>query len=180
MSMTTELVQRMKASAIDAYPKDWRYSPQDETIIDSDSTVAICRMDSHLDGEATALNAEHISSACPSNVLVLIEVLEAMDKQIAGLVNGRLNIQRTMGVYVHAYEEAKEQIAKDGEIKARLCLESNSLFDRLRAAEKRIAEQQKTLNAARSYVKSHAAGDGHAFGVLQAIDRAAGIDVKGE
>lgn len=43
----------------------------------------------------------------------------------------------------------------------------------------RIAEQQKTLNAARSYVKSHAAGDGHAFGVLQAIDRAAGIG-KGE
>lgn len=39
-----------------------------------------------------------------------------------------------------AYEEAKEQIAKDVEIKARLCTESNSLFDRLRAAEKRIAE----------------------------------------
>ena len=48
------------------------------------------------------------------------------------------------------------------------------------AAEKRIAEQNKTLMAARSYVKSHAAGDGHAFGVLQAIDRAAGIGVKGE
>ena len=47
-------------------------------------------------------------------------------------------------------------------------------------AEKRIADQQATLNAARSYVKAHAAGDGHAFGVLQAIDRAAGISVKGE
>ena len=43
-------------------------------------------------------------------------------------------------VVAEAYEEAKEQIAKDVEIKARLCLESNSLFDRLRAAEKRIAE----------------------------------------
>lgn len=50
----------------------------------------------------------------------------------------------------------------------------------LEAAEKRVAEQNKTLMAARSYVKSHAAGDGHAFGVLQAIDRAAGIGVKGE
>ncbi|ELS5419403.1 TPA: hypothetical protein MDK39_002314 [Citrobacter freundii] len=43
-------------------------------------------------------------------------------------------------VVAEAYEEAKEQIAKDVEIKSRLCLESNSLFDRLRAAEKRIAE----------------------------------------
>lgn len=43
-------------------------------------------------------------------------------------------------VVAEAYEEAKEQIAKDVEIKARLCTESNSLFDRLRAAEKRIAE----------------------------------------
>lgn len=43
-------------------------------------------------------------------------------------------------VVAEEYEEAKEQIAKDVEIKARLCLESNSLFDRLRAAEKRIAE----------------------------------------
>ena len=51
---------------------------------------------------------------------------------------------------------------------------------KLEAAEKRIAEQNKTIMAARSYVKSHAAGDGHAFGVLQAIDRSAGIGVKGE
>ncbi|EEC0893062.1 hypothetical protein AL950_003328 [Salmonella enterica subsp. enterica] len=55
-----------------------------------------------------------------------------------------------------------------------------SAIERAEAAEKRIAEQNKTLMAARSYVKSHAAGDGHAFGVLQAIDRAAGIGVKGE
>lgn len=55
-----------------------------------------------------------------------------------------------------------------------------ALLDEMEAAEKRIAEQNKTLMASRSYVKSHAAGDGHAFGVLQAIDRAAGIGVKGE
>lgn len=45
-------------------------------------------------------------------------------------------------VVAEAYEEAKEQIAKDVEIKTRLCLESNSLFDRLCSAEKRIAELQ--------------------------------------
>ncbi|MCR3690633.1 hypothetical protein [Citrobacter freundii] len=58
--------------------------------------------------------------------------------------------------------------------------ETKRMKDELEAAEKRIAEQQKTLNAARSYVKPYAAGDGHAFGVLQAIDRATGIGVKGE
>ena len=64
----------------------------------------------------------------------------------------------------------------------RLCDPSTvlALLDELEAAEKRIAEQNKTLMASRSYVKSHAAGDGHAFWVLQAIDRAAGIGVKGE
>lgn len=47
-----------------------------------------------------------------NNVLALVEALEARDKQIAELVAGRLNLQRTMGVYVHAYEEAKSHITK--------------------------------------------------------------------
>ncbi len=55
-----------------------------------------------------------------------------------------------------------------------------ALLASLEAAEKRVADQQETLIAARSYVKSHAAGDGHAFGVLQAIDRVAGIRINGE
>ena len=55
-----------------------------------------------------------------------------------------------------------------------------ALLDELESALKRIAEQNKTLMAARSYVKSHAAGDGHAFWVLQAIDRYSGIGVNGE
>ncbi|HCC6167782.1 TPA: ead/Ea22-like family protein, partial [Citrobacter amalonaticus] len=82
----------------------------------------------------------------PATVLALLDEMEAKDKQIAELVAGRQNLQRMMGVYVHAYEEAKEQIAKDVEIKARLCIESNSLFDRLRAAEKRIADYHRALN----------------------------------
>ncbi|HEM6872310.1 TPA: ead/Ea22-like family protein [Citrobacter koseri] len=81
-----------------------------------------------------------IAAANPATVLALLDELEARDKQVAELVTGRLNLQWILNVYVHAYEEAKEQIAKDVEIKARLCRESNSLFDRLRAAEKRIAE----------------------------------------
>lgn len=73
-------------------------------------------------------------------MLALLDELEVRDKQVAELVTDRLNLQWILNVYAHAYEEAKEQIAKDVEIKARLCRESNSLFDRLRAAEKHIAE----------------------------------------
>lgn len=93
----------------------------------------------NVDGDVDAANAFNLLSG-PETVLALLDELGAKDKQIAELVAGRQNLQRTMGVYVHAYEEAKEQIAKDVEIKARLCLESNSLFDRLRAAEKCIAK----------------------------------------
>lgn len=93
----------------------------------------------NVDGDVDAANAFNLLAG-PETMLALLDELEARDKQVAELVTGRLNLQWILNVYVHAYEEAKEQIAKDVEIKARLCRESNSLFDRLRAAEKRIAE----------------------------------------
>lgn len=45
-----------------------------------------------------------------------------------------------LDVLVEALEKAQQQNISDFEIKARLCKESNSLHDRLREAEKRIAE----------------------------------------
>ncbi|MFB1229753.1 ead/Ea22-like family protein, partial [Escherichia coli] len=68
-----------------------------------------------LDADITALNALN-SAANPTTVLALLDELEAKDKQIS------LDVQ----------------------IKARLCRESNSLHDRLRVAEKRIAELEAT------------------------------------
>ncbi|HCD5425754.1 TPA: hypothetical protein NBX34_004128 [Klebsiella aerogenes] len=48
---------------------------------------------------------------------------------------------------VEALEKAQQQNISDFEIKARLCKESNSLHDRLREAEKRIAElESRTVN----------------------------------
>ncbi|MFV4757775.1 hypothetical protein ACNJN1_12015 [Citrobacter freundii] len=96
-------------------------------------------------------------------------------------------------VVAEAYEEAKEQIAKDVEIKASLCLESNSLFDRLRAAEKRIDE----LSASHSKLRDTIAAIHNTIrmdggytplaAILNAAKRAyeesastAGIGVKGE
>ncbi|ECC9577781.1 ead/Ea22-like family protein [Salmonella enterica subsp. houtenae] len=96
-------------------------------------------------------------------------------------------------VVAEAYEEAKEQIAKDVEIKARLCLESNSLFDRLRAAEKRIAELEAKLETA-DKLQDGAFRDGLKAGFsygqtddqsgfaqcMSAYSTRAGIGVKGE
>ncbi|MGG8087130.1 ead/Ea22-like family protein [Klebsiella aerogenes] len=47
---------------------------------------------------------------------------------------------KVIGALVEALEKAQQQNISDFEIKARLCKESNSLHDRLREAEKRIAE----------------------------------------
>lgn len=72
----------------------------------------------------------------PSVVLALLDELES--KQTFQHAFFRQSLM--YDVVAEAYEEAKEQIAKDVEIKARLCRESNSLHDRLRAAERSIAE----------------------------------------
>ncbi|EFA4828173.1 ead/Ea22-like family protein [Escherichia coli] len=59
-----------------------------------------------------ARDADYIAQANPASILALIEALE----------------------------KARQQNKSDFEIKSRLCKESNSLHDRLREAEKRIAE----------------------------------------
>lgn len=49
---------------------------------------------------------------------------------------------------IAALEAAAKQNAQDVQIKARLCRESNNLHDRLREAEKRIAELEAKLETA--------------------------------
>ena len=141
----TELAQRMKAAAV-------RAKAATEDYVAHRMSITVCLE------ECKEFND---LSDGPDNILALVEALEKAQNEnelargqlliahrtllnqqqsIADLVTGRQNLQQTMGVYVHAYEEAKGQVAKDVEIKARLCRESNSLFDRLRAAEKCIAE----------------------------------------
>ncbi|MBJ9826238.1 ead/Ea22-like family protein [Citrobacter koseri] len=89
----------------------------------------------NVDGDVDAANAFNLLAG-PEAMLVLLDELES--KQTFQQAFFRQSLM--YDVVAEAYEEAKEQIAKDVEIKARLCRESNSLFDRLRAAEKRIAE----------------------------------------
>lgn len=107
---------------------------------------------SHEDGLALHdADAKFIAAASPATILALLDELES--KQTFQQAFFRQSLM--YDVVAEAYEEAKEQIAKDVEIKARLCRESNSLFDRLRAAEKRIAELESrtvTLEPFRSFV----------------------------
>lgn len=77
------------------------------------------------DKRMTALNTFQVE-ASPAKVIAIVE---ALDLQI------RTNHEMLISL------EAKDKvIANDVQIKARLCRESNSLHDRLRDAEKRIAE----------------------------------------
>ena len=85
-----------------------------------------------------------IAAFAPATMLALLDELES--KQTFQQAFFRQSLM--YDVVAEAYEEAKEQIAKDVEIKARLCRESNSLFDRLRAAEKHIAELEAKLQTA--------------------------------
>ncbi|HHC3004588.1 TPA: ead/Ea22-like family protein, partial [Klebsiella pneumoniae] len=64
-----------------------------------------------IDIDITDIN-EFLEEASPANILALVDALE----------------------------KAQQQNISDFEIKARLCKESNSLHDRLREADKRIAE----------------------------------------
>ena len=79
-----------------------------------------------------------------------------------------------------ALESAEKQNAMDVKIKARLCRESNSLHDRLREAERRIANQQGIILSVRQFISEYAVlGDAGAAEFMKVIDRAAGIG-KGE
>ena len=89
----------------------------------------------NVDSDVDAANAFNLNFG-PETALELLDELESQQTFQQAFFRQSLMYD----VVAEAYEEAKEQIAKDVEIKARLCLESNSLFDRLRAAEKRIAE----------------------------------------
>ncbi|HGY2638799.1 TPA: ead/Ea22-like family protein [Citrobacter freundii] len=87
---------------------------------------------------------------------------------------------------VEALESAEKQNSVDVQIKARLCRESNSLHDRLRAAEKRIAElEARVVMLPDRKLIQFWPGDASEFDSLgyeiavESAIRAAGIGVKG-
>lgn len=138
----TELAQRMKAAAEKASNGDWVKESGDgwEACCSANDQANGGFIIAHFEGPDAAENRAFVQAANPANILALVEALEK--SQDSGKVFQQSFFRQSLmyDVVAEAYEEAKEQIAKDVEIKARLCRESNSLFDRLRVAEKRIAE----------------------------------------
>ncbi|HGE7088421.1 TPA: ead/Ea22-like family protein [Klebsiella aerogenes] len=133
MTDITELAQSLKAAANKATPGRWEYYPGNTSIeynVDSmdEDQGSIVYVDSGDFTQAqTDRNGEFIALANPASILSLVEALE----------------------------KAQQQNISDFEIKARLCKESNSLHDRLREAEKRIAELESrtvTIEPFRAFV----------------------------
>ncbi|MCW9581065.1 hypothetical protein ORL26_16945 [Raoultella ornithinolytica] len=76
--------------------------------------------------------------------LALVEALEKAQQHIARQEQIILNQDESLSIRRGELEARDKQVAKDVQIKARLCRESNSLHDRLREAENRIAELEKS------------------------------------
>lgn len=151
MTDITELAQRMKAAAEKASNCDWVKESGDgwEACCSANDQANGGFIIAHFEGPDAAENREFVQVANPANVKLLVEALEKA--QNCGKIYQQSFFRQSLmyDVVAEAYEEAKERIAEDVEIKARLCRESNSLFDRLRAAEKRIAElESRTVTAA--------------------------------
>lgn len=151
MTDITELAQRMKAAAEKASNCDWVKESGDgwEACCSANDQANGGFIIAHFEGPDAAENREFVQVANPANVKLLVEALEKA--QNGGKIYQQSFFRQSLmyDVVAEAYEEAKERIAEDVEIKARLCRESNSLFDRLRAAEKRIAElESRTVTAA--------------------------------
>ncbi|EEL3489337.1 ead/Ea22-like family protein [Salmonella enterica] len=111
--------------------------------------LAYVQQGDDVDDKQDHYNTAFIAAFNPKVALALLDEVES--KQTFQQAFFRQSLM--YDVVAEAYEDAKEQIAKDVEIKARLCRESNSLHDRLREAEKRIAEQSAIVAAAEKLVR---------------------------
>ncbi|HDS2649738.1 TPA: ead/Ea22-like family protein [Klebsiella aerogenes] len=120
MTDITELAQSLKAAAEKATPGQWMRS---SVLFNSITNIANPMEQGnkpHVANTSEKRDAEFIALANPANILALVEALE----------------------------KAQQQNISDFEIKASLCKESNNLHDRLREAEKRIAELESRTVAA--------------------------------
>ncbi|EAM8273850.1 ead/Ea22-like family protein [Salmonella enterica subsp. enterica serovar Saintpaul] len=136
-------------------------------------------------------DAEFIAAANPATMLALLDENIQLQREKDAIEAVALALRDDMRQAREQLEAGWKQNATDVQIKARLCRESNSLHDRLREAEKRIAElEARAVNLpkrsvdevmhlsgfSRDYAEGWCAGNDNAIHEI----RAAGIKVKGE
>lgn len=85
-------------------------------------------------------DAEFIAAANPATMLALLDENLQLQREKDAIEAVALALRDDMRQAREQLEAGWKQNATDVQIKARLCRESNSLHDRLREAEKRIAE----------------------------------------
>lgn len=73
----------------------------------------------------------------------ITELAQLRDELLSPAIGSSAHLRKIALSLVDELEKAQQQNKSDFEIKARLCKESNSLHDRLREAEKRIAELER-------------------------------------
>ncbi|EKK4513658.1 ead/Ea22-like family protein [Salmonella enterica] len=134
-------------------------------------------------------DAEFIAAANPATMLALLDENIQLQREKDAIEAVALALRDDMRQAREQLEAGWKQNATDVQIKARLCRESNSLHDRLREAEKRIAElEARAVNLpkrsvdevmhlsgfSRDYAEGWCAGNDNAIHEI----RAAGIKVK--
>lgn len=121
----------------------------------------------NVDGDVDAANAFNLLTG-PETVLALLDELEAVQRTSAARLCAIDTTHKMFQRERDRAEAAEKRIALDVQIKARLCRESNSLHDRLREAEKRIAElERKEQHSERQSVIDALAASGEAWSDIE-------------
>ncbi|EBI7661245.1 ead/Ea22-like family protein [Salmonella enterica] len=101
----------------------------------------------NVDGDVDAANAFNLLAG-PETMLALLDENLQLQREKDAIEAVALALRDDMRQAREQLEAGWKQNATDVQIKARLCRESNSLHDRLREAEKRIAELEAKLETA--------------------------------
>ncbi|MCH0685640.1 ead/Ea22-like family protein [Escherichia coli] len=125
-----------------------------ESLLDMTNSTAACIHEEWDDeyrmawDEVGRRNAEFIATANPESILALLAERDADKKQLEQLVADRMSLLKTMGVYVHAYEEAKSRIAELEEIATDYGMKFQRAQDDLKKAK--ILCEDATMRANRA------------------------------
>lgn len=102
--------------------------------------LAYVQQGDDVDDKQDHYNTAFIAAANPAAMLALLDENLQLQREKDAIEAVALALRDDMRQAREQLEAGGKQNATDVQIKARLCRESNSLHDRLREAEKRIAE----------------------------------------
>ncbi|EDV0529316.1 ead/Ea22-like family protein [Salmonella enterica] len=180
--------QALREAAEKATRGPWEMERENIWFTDEDGYtkhLAYVQQGDDVDDKQDHYNTAFIAVANPATMLALLDENLQLQREKDAIEAVALALRDDMRQAREQLEAGWKQNATDVQIKARLCRESNSLHDRLREAEKRIAE----LKARKVMLPDRKSeifwpGDAAEFDILgyviavKSAIRAAGIKVK--